>query len=121
MSDRRAFLRSLAALPLVGGSVAILGQPTAAAVPVTGALLEAYNEWLDLERSWLMFERYGQHASADDDPRRPHVVWRNRQTGECWTSTAASSVSGVDHRAPASRAAVVLAAAGVDLTKGRRL
>ena len=33
MSDRRTFLRGLASLPLIGGSIVILGQPTAAAVP----------------------------------------------------------------------------------------
>jgi hypothetical protein len=40
MSDllaRRDFLRSLAHLPLIGGGVTILGNPTAAAVPVTTA------------------------------------------------------------------------------------
>jgi hypothetical protein len=39
MSDRRNFLRGLATLPLIGGSVAILGKPTAAAVTVTPDLL----------------------------------------------------------------------------------
>ncbi|RYB06249.1 hypothetical protein [Lichenibacterium ramalinae] len=33
MADRRSFLRGLVLLPLIGGSIAILGQPTAAAVP----------------------------------------------------------------------------------------
>ena len=119
-SARRTFLRGLASLPLIGGGVTLIGNPTAAAVPVTDTLLEAYNEWLDLERSWLLFERYGQHTSLGDDDRRPHVVWRDRQTGQCWTSRTASSFSGFDHRGAASRAAVVLAAAGADLTGGRR-
>ena len=35
MADRRSYLRGLAALPLSGGSLAILGQPaSAAALPV---------------------------------------------------------------------------------------
>ena len=116
MSDRRTFLRGLASLPLIGGGVTLIGNPTAAAVPVTDKLLSAYDGWLDLERSWLMMERYGQHTAVDDDAGRPHVVWRDRQTGKCWALNAASSFSGFDHRGAASRAAVVLAAAGADLT-----
>ena len=41
MNGRRDFLRSLAALPLIGGSVALIGQPVAAATPVNLALAEA--------------------------------------------------------------------------------
>ena len=51
MADRRAFLRQLASLPLIGGAVTLIGNPTAAAVPATPELLDAYEEWLDLERS----------------------------------------------------------------------
>ena len=32
MSDRRTFLRQLASLPLIGGGVTLIGNPTAAAV-----------------------------------------------------------------------------------------
>ena len=42
MSDRRAFLASLAALPMLGGGVRLIGRPTAAAVPVTDGLLRNY-------------------------------------------------------------------------------
>ena len=42
--DRRSFLRGIAALPLIGGSVAILGKPTQAAVPVTHDMLCAYDQ-----------------------------------------------------------------------------
>ena len=115
MSDRRTFLRGLASLPLIGGGVTLIGNPTAAAVPVTESLLETYNEWLDLERSWLQFERYKEYAHIPKD-RRPQVVWRDRQTGKCWMSTYCTGMSGFDHTHAASRAAVVLAAAGVDLT-----
>ncbi len=122
MVERRQFLRGLASLPLIGGSVAILGQPTAAAVPVTDCLLEAYNEWLDLERSWLQFERFGPRSRrVVEDSRHPEVVWRDRQTGKCWTSTYVTSMSGFDHTNAASRAAVVMAAAGVALNRAGRL
>ena len=122
MADRRTFLRGLASLPMVGGGVTLLGNPTAAAVPVADYLLEAYNEWLDLERSWLQFERFGPRSRrVVEDSRHPEVVWRDRQTGKCWTSTYATSFSGFDHTNAASRAAVVLAAAGVDIRQPRQL
>ena len=38
---RRGFLRQLAHLPLIGGGVTLLGNPTAAAVPALGAALSA--------------------------------------------------------------------------------
>ena len=41
MADRRTCLRGLASLPLIGGGVALIGNPTAAAVPITGPLLAA--------------------------------------------------------------------------------
>ena len=49
----RAFLRGLAALPLIG-------NPTRAAEPVTSDLLDAYNEWLFYERRMLCLEQYGR-------------------------------------------------------------
>ncbi len=40
-SDRRGFLRGLATLPLIGGGVTLIGNPTrAAAEPVTEDLLQ---------------------------------------------------------------------------------
>ena len=39
MLERRAFLASLAALPMLGGGIKLIGQPTATAVPVTNRLL----------------------------------------------------------------------------------
>ena len=53
---RRGFLRGLAALPLVGGAVTLIGQPTAAAVLATPELLEAYRNWLHMERRMLAWE-----------------------------------------------------------------
>lgn len=48
--DRRGFLRGLAGLPLIGGSVALIGSPTAAAVQPTYGMLATYTAWLDGER-----------------------------------------------------------------------
>ena len=56
----RAFLRGLAALPLIGGGVTLIGNPTRAAEPVTSDLLDAYNEWLFYERRMLCLEQYGR-------------------------------------------------------------
>ena len=121
MADRRSFLRGLASLPLIGGSVALIGSPTQAAVPVTDKLLDAYNDWLDLERSWLLMERYGNVRSVQASERGFEAVWRDRETGRCFTYNSATSFAGFDHRHPASRAAVILSAVGVPLPKGSRL
>ena len=56
VNDRRGFLRQLAGLPLIGGAVTLIGQPTAAAVPVSADLLEAYKTWLHFEERWLCWE-----------------------------------------------------------------
>ena len=56
-SNRRTFLRGLTTLPLIGGSVALLGSPTRAAEPVTEELLDSYSEWLYYERRLLCEER----------------------------------------------------------------
>jgi len=59
MADRRTFLRGLAALPLIGGSVAILGKPTQAAVSVTIDLMQSYQAWLHYEHRRVAFEMAG--------------------------------------------------------------
>ncbi len=59
MADRRQFLRGLATLPLIGGSVAILGKPTQAAVPVTIDLIQSYQAWLHYEHRMLAYEMAG--------------------------------------------------------------
>lgn len=50
---RRAFLRGLTSLPLIGGGVTLIGNPTAAAVPVTGGTALTYLAWLDFERRYV--------------------------------------------------------------------
>ncbi len=65
MSDRRSFLRGLAALPLIGGGVTLIGNPTAAAVLLTLEMLNAYNQWLFYERRLLLVEQFGLKGSKD--------------------------------------------------------
>lgn len=119
---RRGFLRQLASLPLVGGGVTLIGKPTAAAVPVTQGLLNSYDTWLAVERNWLRFERFGSSGEPDGfyDPVSVEAVFRDRRTGECWDFTHyANAGARFDHGRPGpiSRAAVVLAAAGVDMSQ----
>ncbi|WP_156648342.1 hypothetical protein [Methylobacterium sp. Leaf108] len=56
---RRGFLRGLLSLSLVGGSVALIGAPSAVASPITDDLLDSYDAWLEYERRWLQWERHG--------------------------------------------------------------
>ena len=56
MSGRRDFLRGLVSLPLIGGGVTLIGQPTAVAAPTTPDMLEAYKTWLEYERRFLCWE-----------------------------------------------------------------
>ena len=49
-SNRRGFLRGLTTLPLVGGSVALIGAPSAVAEPVTPGMIATYMAWLHYEQ-----------------------------------------------------------------------
>ncbi|SFM10075.1 hypothetical protein [Methylobacterium pseudosasicola] len=49
-SNRRGFLRGLTTLPLIGGSVALIGSPVRAAQPVTPGMLATYSTWLHYEQ-----------------------------------------------------------------------
>ena len=66
---RRGFLRGLTTLPLIGGGVTLIGNPTKAAEPVTSHLLDCYDTWLFYERRFLRFERFGpggDHGGWDE-------------------------------------------------------
>ena len=64
MLERRAFLSSLVSLPLIGGGVTLIGQPTATAVPLSDALLANYEGWLAWERFRLHRELYSDAVAA---------------------------------------------------------
>ena len=64
-APRRAFLRQLVTLPLIGGGLNLIGQPTAVAEPVTMDLLEAYKTWLHYEHRSVAWEM----AELPDDCR----------------------------------------------------
>jgi hypothetical protein len=100
---RRGFLRQLAGLPLIGGGVTLIGNPTAAAEPVTEELLWNYSQWLQTERSLLVWE-----MGSQDETNR---YWLNNGLGHRIDNPA-----GRYHQPstppPSTRAAVVLSAVG---------
>ena len=101
---RRGFLSGLAGLPLIGGSVALIGSPTRADVIVTPDLLATYDAFLDLERRHLNWER----AKGNGDEFRALM-------GMTFLDNPAGSFDFVGDRggvAPSARAAVLLSAAG---------
>ena len=117
MADRRGFLRGLATLPLIGGSGAILGKPTQAAVPVTQDMLWGYKSWLHMEHRMLSFELAGHDTGAAkhvegsfylDHPAADwHFQWPNHRHRMAGWETAPQ---------PSTRAAVMLSAVGCPLT-----
>ena len=120
MSDRRFFLRGLASLPLIGGSVAILGQPTAAAVPVTTDLLDRYSDWLETELGETLIE-----LAPRLQPEHAEFVtrWRRdwcRTNGTLNPYPERRRFDVAPARPPSTRAAVILSTAGVPLTNSRR-
>ncbi len=114
MSDRRAFLRGLVRLPMIGGSVALIGSPTAAAVPTTTGLLQNYEAWLAWERYQLQTELWGRDAADRCTTflamNLPGEQWHNPWRDEAPPCPAAST-----------RAALVLSAVGCPLDHTRSL
>lgn len=100
---RRGFLRGLASLPLIGGSVTLIGRPTAAAVPVTGGTVATYLAWLHYEQRYLM---WGCNAQGTIPLINPGAIFHDG--GRKHPSVAA--------REAINRAPVILAAAGCRLT-----
>lgn len=102
LADRRSFLRGLAALPLIGGSVALIGTPIRAAVPVTRPMLVEYADWLLFEHHMTKHEIYGRPVTGARYADLPLFDMRRS-----WGSLV--------NTAPSTRAAVILSAAGVPL------
>ena len=120
MSDRRGFLRGLATLPLIGGSVALIGSPTQAAVPVTPELLQSYASWLFFERRMVCFElanhdlplaRTFESYVGGGNSHVPGAQWHFQ-----WATPGKRGPAGwADAPQPSTRAAVVLSAVGCPL------
>lgn len=113
-SDRRGFLAGLAALPLVGGGVKILGQPTQAAVPVTDALLRRYVTFIAGEHQMALRELAERETPYLFETHRP--AWHPPMY---WMPDVDIDMQiTMEEAAPSTRAAVVLSAAGVPLDGG---
>ncbi len=112
ITARRGFLRGLISLPLIGGGVTLIGQPTAAAVPVTVELLDRY-------RAFLLAEAAEAAAEADllRNPGHPYIVDQRREWCKelHWYDGAKKRqdiMALVRGSSPGTRAAVVLGASG---------
>ena len=65
MAPRRAFLRGLITLPLVGGAVELIGNPRAVATPITYQLMFEYEQWLAWETARIHGEMYYSHNEME--------------------------------------------------------
>ena len=113
-NPRRTFLRQLAVLPLIGGSVALIGQPEAVAEPITATLLQEYSDWLGWERHRICAEMYGERRGRDYERIFSHVThaydWHRGARGDQLFDSPSAS----------SRAALVLSAVGCDWREPQR-
>lgn len=120
--SRRGFLRDLAGLPLVGGGVTIIGNPTAAAEPITPKLLDSYETWLEREKTWLRWHRYGRDYGQSPLAPDWEIVFHNRQTGDVMDVMRVNNAAGRfwhDRPGPETRAAIVLSAVGCKWRENR--
>ena len=115
--DRRGFLRGLASLPLIGGSVALIGSPTQAAVPVTQALQDRYIAWLANEHAAALFEREMPGSVTNEERVRLCTDWHfaRVRVPMWWFPEAPDVERATAYSKPSKRAAVILSAAGVPL------
>ena len=107
--SRRGFLRGLATLPLIGGSVALVGTPRATAEPCTRALLHDYASWLAAECAATSHEAFGQPGLLPAECAQDVQQWHQ----ERWPGARFLEP-------PSARAALVLATVGCDW-RGRAL
>lgn len=106
---RRRFLSGLATLPLIGGAVSLLGQPPAAATPLSVDLLESYITWLHFEFRLLKAEM----RAADPSRYRGDFILTDNAGGDFHRD----EYHGWQTEQHASRrAAIILSAVGCDWT-----
>lgn len=104
-ASRRGFLSGLATLPLIGGSVALIGSPSAVAEPISARLLTDYETWLACELHQLSREVHPESPVHYMSLYTPAWDWHDER---------------VDLVRPSTRAALVLSAVGCDWREGAR-
>ena len=113
MNDRRTFLRQLTTLPLIGGSVALIGAPSAVAELASTPMLVSYANWLFYERRLLCREIEGQVPGLEKMAfLAPCVV--DDVDLSCRRQWPSFHFTARDQAQPSTRAAVVMAASGFD-------
>jgi hypothetical protein len=113
--DRRAFLhglRRLSALPLIGGSIALIGAPRAVAEPVTDQLVQSYKCWLHYEHRLLCCEMAGFDDKLAQQLERS--FWTGNEGANWHFGSAAMQGGWKTAPQPSTRAALVLSAVGCD-------
>lgn len=125
-ASRRGFLSGLATLPLIGGSVALIGSPTAVAEPINTKLLDTYDTWLFYERRYLRFQRYGSFDRGGDLGCDGRYAVVDTVTGKAFDYVRADNAAMRFHdewfepAPPSTRAALVLGAVGCQWRRGDR-
>lgn len=117
--SRRGFLRGLVLLPLIGGGLTLVGQPTAAATPVTLPMMTRYVAWLAREYAAALVDL--ERFKHPDDPN--YAEWRAEWTRALplfWSPKDAVADANVLGARPSTRAAVVLSAVGCGWQGGDR-
>lgn len=124
--DRRGFLRGLAGLPLIGGAVTLIGNPVAAAEPITDDLRARYLGWLAreftealVEREWIGAERSMLQSVARGHAPDPGFALasaerRRRDLSHFVDPLLVPGCPPRPSEPPSTRAAVVLSAVGCD-------
>jgi len=108
-ASRRGFLSGLATLPLIGGSVALIGSPSAVAEPVSPVLMHEYVNWLAYEWSRASIEAHGSDRGMWFPLHGPAHQWHAERGNRVRTLVP-----------PSTRAALVLATVGCDWREGGR-
>jgi hypothetical protein len=104
-NSRRGFLRGLASLPLIGGAVTVIGNPTQAAEPPTEMMQNAYIAFLAHEHRQALQDRFSfTDWTGTYQPVTPMEWFPDYQEVETLVTGAR----------PLSRAAVVLSAVGIN-------
>ena len=126
-ANRRGFLRGLTTLPLIGGSVALIGAPSAVALPTSRQLVDSYDAWLEMERRFLRWEISRTTKFYNHNPHC-ECVWRDKTTGRFFDYVPLDNLGAGYHMSddpqaqpqPSSRAALVLTAVGCEWREGGR-